>query len=190
MATEGVARITISADRGGSVFEIALLHSGDGTFDAAAPYTEARRHVRRPRQPRRHRRVDRRVRRPVPSRHALSVAARTAAERHAAAAARLQPARRQSRCSRSISPIPTSTRRPPRPGQGHVHIVRTIFLWRDTAYQRIARAQLRRSRRRASTSSLLFDNDFADLFEVRGLRAPAPRHAPRKRARRRTRSLL
>jgi glycogen debranching enzyme len=50
-----------------------------------------------------------------------------------------------------------------------LHVVRTIFLWRDTAYQRLAihnhgdgpvDVQL----------TLLFDSDFADLFEVRGLR--------------------
>ena len=48
-----------------------------------------------------------------------------------------------------------------------VHILRTIFLWRDTAYQRFAvhnygdgAIDLR--------LSILFENDFADLFEVRG----------------------
>ncbi|HZC56498.1 MAG TPA: amylo-alpha-1,6-glucosidase [Xanthobacteraceae bacterium] len=47
------------------------------------------------------------------------------------------------------------------------HILRTIFLWRDTAYQRLAvrnysdhTVDLR--------LSLRFANDFADLFEVRG----------------------
>src|SRR4051795_12386487 len=48
-----------------------------------------------------------------------------------------------------------------------IHIVRTIFLWRGTAYQRIGVQN-----HGASTASfdltLLFDNDFADLFEVRG----------------------
>ena len=49
-----------------------------------------------------------------------------------------------------------------------VHVVRTIFLWRDTAYQRFAvrnygddAIDLR--------LTILFDSDFADLFEVRGL---------------------
>jgi len=48
-----------------------------------------------------------------------------------------------------------------------VHILRTIFVWRDTAYQRIGvrnygdqTVDLR--------VAILFDNDFADLFEVRG----------------------
>jgi glycogen debranching enzyme len=48
-----------------------------------------------------------------------------------------------------------------------VHILRTIFLWRDTAYQRFAvhnygdqPIDLR--------LSISFENDFADLFEVRG----------------------
>lgn len=50
-----------------------------------------------------------------------------------------------------------------------LHIVRTIFLWRGAAYQRLkvsnhgdcaVKLQL----------SMMFGNDFADLFEVRGLR--------------------
>ena len=48
-----------------------------------------------------------------------------------------------------------------------VHISRTIFLWRETAYQRCGvrnygdqPVDLR--------LSILFENDFADLFEVRG----------------------
>jgi glycogen debranching enzyme len=49
-----------------------------------------------------------------------------------------------------------------------VHVVRTIFLWRDTAYQRFA---VRNYGDRAVDLrlSILFDSDFADLFEVRGL---------------------
>jgi glycogen debranching enzyme len=50
-----------------------------------------------------------------------------------------------------------------------VHILRTIFLWRDTAYQRLGvrnygdqTIELR--------IAILFENDFADLFEVRGTR--------------------
>ena len=63
-----------------------------------------------------------------------------------------------------------------------LHVVRTIFLWRDTAYQRLAirnygdpAVDLR--------LTLLFDSDFADLFEVRGLqrqrRGVITRHAVR-----------
>src|SRR6266700_6917370 len=50
-----------------------------------------------------------------------------------------------------------------------LHIVRTIFLWRGTAYQRLG---LRNFGDRAADLRLviLFDSDFADLFEVRGLR--------------------
>ena len=48
-----------------------------------------------------------------------------------------------------------------------VHILRTIFLWQDTAYQRLGvrnyGAQTIELR-----LSILFANDFADLFEVRG----------------------
>src|SRR5262245_28976597 len=50
-----------------------------------------------------------------------------------------------------------------------VHVSRTIFLWRGTAYQRIAV----RNHGLAPVEirlSLHFDNDFADLFEVRGER--------------------
>ena len=48
-----------------------------------------------------------------------------------------------------------------------VHILRTIFLWRDTAYQRLG------LRNYSDLTidlrlSILFENDFADLFEVRG----------------------
>jgi glycogen debranching enzyme len=48
-----------------------------------------------------------------------------------------------------------------------VHILRTVFLWRDTAYQRLG---LRNYGEHAVQLqlSLLFENDFADLFEVRG----------------------
>jgi glycogen debranching enzyme len=48
-----------------------------------------------------------------------------------------------------------------------MHIVRTIFLWRGTAYQRIG-LQNHGDRRAAFDITLFFDNDFADLFEVRG----------------------
>ena len=50
-----------------------------------------------------------------------------------------------------------------------LHIVRTIFLWRGTAYQRLG---VRNFGDRAVDLRLviLFDSDFADLFEVRGLR--------------------
>jgi glycogen debranching enzyme len=48
-----------------------------------------------------------------------------------------------------------------------LHIVRTIFLWRGTAYQRIGQ-QNHGDRPASFDLTLLFDNDFADLFEVRG----------------------
>ena len=49
-----------------------------------------------------------------------------------------------------------------------LHIVRTVFLWRGVAYQRLG---LRNFGDRTADLRLrlLFDNDFADLFEVRGL---------------------
>jgi glycogen debranching enzyme len=50
-----------------------------------------------------------------------------------------------------------------------IHIVRTIFLWRGTAYQRIG-IQNHGDQTASFDLSFLFDNDFADLFEVRGER--------------------
>ena len=48
-----------------------------------------------------------------------------------------------------------------------VHILRTVFLWRGTAYERL-RLRNYGDRPIALPLSILFDNDFADLFEVRG----------------------
>src|SRR4030088_1340686 len=50
-----------------------------------------------------------------------------------------------------------------------LHVVRTIFLWRDTAYQRLA-IQNHGDHPVDLLLTMLFDSDFADLFEVRGLR--------------------
>jgi glycogen debranching enzyme len=52
-----------------------------------------------------------------------------------------------------------------------LHIVRTIFLWQGTAYQRISLCN-HGERSVAINLSLAFGNDFADLFEVRGMRRP------------------
>src|SRR3569623_1060328 len=52
-----------------------------------------------------------------------------------------------------------------------LHIVRTVFLWRGTAYQRIG-LQNHGDRPAASELTLTFDSDFADLFEVRGEKRP------------------
>jgi glycogen debranching enzyme len=49
-----------------------------------------------------------------------------------------------------------------------VHIARTIFLWRGTAYQRIA-LRYHGDRPIVIGLSLSFQADFADLFEVRGI---------------------
>ena len=48
-----------------------------------------------------------------------------------------------------------------------VHIRRTIFVWRDTAYQRCG-VRNYGDREIDLRVSILFGNDFADLFEVRG----------------------
>ena len=50
-----------------------------------------------------------------------------------------------------------------------LHIVRTIFLWRAAAYQRIG-IQNHSEETASFDLTLHFDNDFADLFEVRGER--------------------
>ena len=49
-----------------------------------------------------------------------------------------------------------------------LHIARTTFLWRGTAYQRLA-VRNHGDRAISLSLSILFRNDFADLFEVRGL---------------------
>src|SRR5581483_3512856 len=48
-----------------------------------------------------------------------------------------------------------------------VHILRTIFLWRDTAYQRLG-IRNHGDQPIDLRLTILFANDFADLFEVRG----------------------
>src|SRR6266404_482258 len=50
-----------------------------------------------------------------------------------------------------------------------LHIARTIFLWRGTAYQRLV-VRNHGDRSIGLTLTILYGNDFADLFEVRGLR--------------------
>ena len=50
-----------------------------------------------------------------------------------------------------------------------LHVLRTIFLWRDTAYQRLG-VRNYGDRTIEVRLSILFANDFADLFEVRGAR--------------------
>ena len=50
-----------------------------------------------------------------------------------------------------------------------MHLLRTIFVWRDTAYQRLG-VRNYGDRTIDVRLSILFANDFADLFEVRGTR--------------------
>jgi glycogen debranching enzyme len=52
-----------------------------------------------------------------------------------------------------------------------LHIVRSIFLWRGIAYQRIG-LQNHGELTASFDLTLSFDNDFADLFEVRGEKRP------------------
>src|SRR3984893_7636023 len=54
-----------------------------------------------------------------------------------------------------------------------LHIVRTVFLWRGTCYQRIG-VQNHGDRPAGFDLTLLFDNAFADLFGVRGENLPRP----------------
>jgi glycogen debranching enzyme len=60
-----------------------------------------------------------------------------------------------------------------------LHVDRTVFIWRDAAFQRLA---LRNHGARAVnlTLSLSFDSDFADVFEVRGMHRPRRGYATRK----------
>ena len=50
-----------------------------------------------------------------------------------------------------------------------LHIIRTIFLWNNTAYQRL-RIQNHGNQVVHAVLGLSFSSDFADLFEVRGMR--------------------
>jgi glycogen debranching enzyme len=50
-----------------------------------------------------------------------------------------------------------------------VHILRTVFVWREATYQRL-RVRNYGSQPIELRLSILFENDFADLFEVRGAR--------------------
>ena len=60
-----------------------------------------------------------------------------------------------------------------------LHVDRTVFLWRDNAFQRLA---LHNHGARAVNLSLSlgFDCDFADVFEVRGMHRPRRGYATRK----------
>jgi len=52
-----------------------------------------------------------------------------------------------------------------------LHVVRTLFLWRGVAYQRL-RMQNHDERPFCFNLTLTFASDFADVFEVRGMRRP------------------
>ena len=65
--------------------------------------------------------------------------------------------------------------------------MRTIFLWQGTAYQRLAVRNYGDRAVELAALTILFDNDFADLFEVRGLRRARRGTATRKLRRRRIR---
>ena len=107
------------------------------------------------------------TRRAVPQRHPLSVASRTAGERPAAAAARLQPPRRQHLASVDLT-------------NPDIYVDGRIVLPKDRCISRARSSSGGAGRtsgwRSAITASqhqpfahLLFDSDFADLFEVRGI---------------------
>jgi glycogen debranching enzyme len=53
--------------------------------------------------------------------------------------------------------------------QHTLHVVRSVFLWRNMAYQRLV-VRNHGDRAAALRLAISFDSDFADLFEVRGLR--------------------
>ena len=101
-----------------------------------------------------------RIRYPVPP------ASRITGERHAPVTARLQPARRQLGVLSRFDQSRSHLRAAHRAGEGYrAHLAH--FLWHGTAYQRFA---VRNYGNRATDLqlSILFENDFADLFEVRG----------------------
>jgi glycogen debranching enzyme len=52
-----------------------------------------------------------------------------------------------------------------------LHVNRSVFVWRDTAFQRLA-LRNHGARPLSLVLSLTFANDFADVFEVRGMRRP------------------
>src|ERR1700674_5883590 len=52
-----------------------------------------------------------------------------------------------------------------------LHVSRSIFVWRDTAYQRLA-LRNHGARPLRLVLTITFANDFADVFEVRGMRRP------------------
>ena len=52
-----------------------------------------------------------------------------------------------------------------------VHITRNIFVWRDTAYQRVTFKNYGETPV-TLRATVYFGNDFADIFEVRGMRRP------------------
>jgi glycogen debranching enzyme len=62
-----------------------------------------------------------------------------------------------------------------------VHIIRTVFLWRDTAYQRL-KISNHGGRPVELRLSIQFGSDFADLFEARGLSRKARGTVTRKRS--------
>ena len=172
MAAEVVTQIMSGRERRADL-GIAVLHSDDRARGAAAALAQARRHLHRARQPRRHRRLRRRTRWPVQRRHALlSPVSRLMLDEHAAAAARLESARRQLGADR-------------RPHQSRLSTDGgRLVLQKDTLHivahdLPVAGHRLSAHRRCKTTATgrasfdltLLFDNDFADLFEVRGAAA-------------------
>ena len=148
-----------------------VLHSGDRPCDAPAPHAQARRQLRGVRQPRRHRRHGRRPRRPLPLRHALSLPPRAAAQRDAAAAARLERPRRQFLADRRSDQSGHLCR----PSSSCCRRTRCTSCARSSsgAPRPISGLRIQQSRRppgRAARCRSHFASDFADLFEVRGIR--------------------
>ena len=55
-----------------------------------------------------------------------------------------------------------------------LHISRSVFVWRNTVYQRLA-LRNHGAHPLSLVLSITFANDFADVFEVRGMRRARPR---------------
>ena len=66
-------------------------------------------------------------------------------------------------------------------GKDTLHIVRTLFLWRATAYQRFC-IRNHGDKPVALAVSFVFASDFADIFEARGIRRRASRQPAKRRS--------
>ena len=107
-------------------------------------------------------------RRAVPPRHAVSLAPRIAGQRRAAAAARLQFARRQRGAGRRSDQSRRYVRSAHRPGKRYACTSCARSSCGGTPPISASACAITATGRSIVRLSILFANDFADLFEVRG----------------------